>query len=1173
LADKIRNQFVDEVNAFFVGPRSENELLPAENFPLDIYTTGILFPKSAPKLDAESNDNDTGAQDGENNSIEEQESETFFKQNSIGLKTEINNETKKIKIKINYGKYSKNADGVWGRHELDLSKQEYEIDLSKQSSRDNKVEIKDGSGKDESQIWWKIYNKSVLNIFLENTTIWKQYDDKSEQAKKIAEKREDEIVTFDQAQIENNENTLFQPSIKLETVDNPNTFQPSLSNNQFYTTEEDELFDMLYQEKKIFASGYGCAVEWEESKNPQYIQTSITPTFYEEEIAKESEDQNDPLKPCHVDMFDLACFDNFEDDESNRKIILHKLEPLVVKYRQWITEKQNDVKKTFTDPNLSALGNKNLKNCEKVLERIEDGLELLKDSKDNKILRAFVLTNRAMLYQRLHFDHALKNFKSEKNDHKLLNVNVMKPGQAHWYPFQIAFLLMSIRGIAFKQHPDNSITDLLWFPTGGGKTEAYLSVASFAMILRRLEGKVENGLGMSVLMRYTLRLLTLQQFERASTLICALEYLRRKLRNSNLGNEPFLLGLWVGYSLTPNHFKSSRQALSDLEENPNLSPVDGSPCQTNYCPWCGKNMNPNNNYKYDSQTKWTLVRCSNEKQGCPFSDRSFAPNKILPLVTVDSDIYSRCPSMIISTVDKFARMSFRSDIGNILGHASRKCELHGFFQKHTESNFSCQINGIGHHRSKHEIYDLPEKLLPPDLIIQDELHLISGSLGTMVGLYETAVDFLTTQNKNGNVIRPKIIVSTATAKGADIQVRKVFNRTKTQKFPPPGIERKDSFFWWETGRKGRMFTGISFSQKSAKFALAKLYATLLQTAQSMRKDGTSNEDMDSYWTLVGYYNSIRELGGSNRLVEDDVKKDMKYLAQTIHKDKVPVRDPGTPGNGIDELTGRKTQLEINQIRTKLEKTLPNTDVISVLLATNMIATGIDINRLALMIINGQPKTVTEYIQASGRIGRNKKSPGSVFVFLNPYKPRDLSHYQNFTGFHNHMQKMVEPSGLTPFSIPAYNRGLHSVLIAMIRLSNPRLAQNTSAHRFEIDDAEDASKFILERFMTVEEVDSSSESYIQFEKKLNTIKDRWALYIEKAKSFDSIPEKKSTGLKIQNINEVWYYNKYDKYHPEPKNNNVLMIEFAKSTQQDSENFPLSTPESLRDVEQQIVMEYV
>ena len=239
----------------------------------------------------------------------------------------------------------------------------------------------------------------------------------------------------------------------------------------------------------------------------------------------------------------------------------------------------------------------------------------------------------------------------------------------------------------------------------------------------------------------------------------------------------------------------------------------------------------------------------------------------------------------------------------------------------------------------------------------------------------------------------------------------------------------------------------------------------------------------------------------------------------------------------------------------------------------MIATGIDINRLALMTINGQPKTVTEYIQASGRIGRNKKSPGSVFVFLNPYKPRDLSHYQNFTGFHNHMQKMVEPSGLTPFSIPAYSRGLHAVLIAMIRLSNTRLAQNTSAHRFEIDDAEEASKFILERFMSVEEVDSSSESYIQFEKKLNTIKDRWALSIELAKSGDSIPDKKSTGLKIKNINEVWYHNVYSKFNSEPENNNVLMIEFSKYTKQDSENFQLSTPESLRDVEIQIEMEYV
>ena len=1157
----IREKFLDEVNAFFVGPRSQNELLPIDNLPLDIYTAGILFPISAPKEDSDSNDDDKGSND-KDDGIDEQESEPFFKQNSIGLKTEINSGTKKIKIKINYGKYIRNKDGVWERHELDPKKQNHEIDLLKTNSQYDEFEIKDDSGNTESKIWWKIYNDSVLNIFLENPQHWVEYDDKSKQAKKRVEKKADEIISFEEAQRKNNENTLFQPSITLETVDNPNTFKSASPNSTYFTPEEDELFDMLYREKKIFASGYGCAADWNESQNPQSIQTSIIPVFYEEEIAKESKDQNDPDKPFSVDMFDLSCFDDFEDDESNRKIILTLLEPLAAQYGQWITAKQTDANKIFADPNLSALANKNLKNCENVLERIQDGLELLRDSKNDKILKAFILTNRAMLYQRLHFNFALKNFKSEKNDHKLIELDVMKPKQAYWYPFQIAFLLMSLRGIAFKQHPDNSTADLLWFPTGGGKTEAYLGIASFAMILRRLEGDVESGLGVSVLMRYTLRLLTLQQFERASTLMCALEHLRRNLNHSNLGKEPFLLGLWVGYSLTPNHFNPSQQALLDLKQNPHLSPADGSPCQTNYCPWCGKRMNPNDNYKFDSQTKWTLVRCSNKEQGCIFSDSSFSPDKILPLVTVDSDIYSRCPSMIISTVDKFARMPFRSEIGNIFGHASRKCEQHGFLPSHTEKSFNCTIIGEGTHKtSKYTVQNLPEQLLPPDLIIQDELHLISGSLGTMVGLYETAVDFLTTRIKNGKKIRPKVIVSTATAKGAEKQVRKVFNRTKTQTFPPPGIERKDSFFWWETGKKGRLFTGISFSQKSAKFTLAKLYATLLQTAQSMRLSGISDKEIDSYWTLVGYYNSIRELGGSNRLVEDDVKKDMKYLAKTIHKNKFTVRDLGTPGSGIDELTGRKTQLEINQIRDKLEKTLPNPDTLSVLLATNMISTGIDISRLALMTINGQPKTVTEYIQASGRIGRKSDFPGSVFVFLNPYKPRDLSHYQNFIGFHTHMQKMVEPSGLTPFSIPAYTRALHAVLIAMIRLSNPFLAEKKSAHKFEIDDADDASKFILERFLSVEEVDSSSESYIQFEKKLNTIKDRWGLYIESVQNNAMFSD------------DVWYNNPYDTYHPDPKNKNVLMIEFAKSSQQDSENFPLSTPESLRDVEQQLVMEYV
>lgn len=289
---------------------------------------------------------------------------------------------------------------------------------------------------------------------------------------------------------------------------------------------------------------------------------------------------------------------------------------------------------------------------------------------------------------------------------------------------------------------------------------------------------------------------------------------------------------------------------------------------------------------------------------------------------------------------------------------------------------------------------------------------------------------------------------------------------------------------------------------------------------------------------------------------------MDFLADAIYQNQDDVRNPGTPENGIDELTGRKTQKEINEIRDKLEKSLPDRDVISVLLATNMISVGIDIDRLALMAVNGQPKTVTEYIQATGRIGRRQKSPGSVFVLFNPYKPRDLSHYENFIGFHSTMQKHVEPSTLTPFSIPAYRRALHAVLIAMIRLSDPLLAEKTSAGDFKIAYGKAPTKFILERFKSVEQVDDDSDSYKTFKTKLITLQEQWEKFIRDVEENTSLHE------------TVWYNNPYDKWHDdEPKNPSVLMIEFAKRGEQKSDTFPLSTPESLRDVEQQIEMEYV
>ncbi len=1139
MIDTIREQLLAEVREFFVGPRNDNELLPRGNTPLDMYNAGILFPASAPHEDMD----DEGKEDGEGGNEDpnmEVESRVFFKQNSIGLRVKLNKESK-IRLVVKYGKYDLNEDGIWERHGHG---HEYDIDLL---DKDGKIELMDDTKSIDAKIWWKLHKNRTLNIFFENARTWTELNVGSNEEKMDYQ----DIIKI------NNQNSIFQPFMSLEKIGDKSPFDTISTDSNLSESPEDDLFDMLYRNERIFGSGYACAVEWEDRKEPSYVRTTTMPVFQADETEKFSEDDNE--RPSKIDMYHLCCFNNLQDHDSNRQTIKKRISPIIEEYRKWIMQ-QNKKLETNSIGTDDEIARSNMEQCMNVLGRMEDGLTLLTNGRDKnseKILKAFILANRAMFYQRLHFTFALSNFKNKGK----LKWPKEEPNEVFWYPFQIAFILMSLRGIAYKHHKDSSIADLIWFPTGGGKTEAYLGVAAFTMILRRLRGDIEDGLGVSIIMRYTLRLLTLQQFERASTLVCALEYLRRKVKDSGLGKEPFLLGLWVGYSLTPNHHDISDSALKQLKDNPSISTPDGSPCQVNYCPWCGHGMAPYPNYRFDNVTKWTLIRCTNDTSPCIFTDKNFAVGNILPLVTVDSDIYSRCPSMIIATVDKFAQMPFKTDIANIFGKVQRKCDLHGFLPR--EKRTSCGIEGEGVHRtSKTSRVRNIQPLSPPDLIIQDELHLISGPLGTMVGLYEIAVDFLASTNVAGKITRPKIIVSTATIKGAQDQVKKIFNRELTQSFPPPGIDRRDSFFWWKTGKKGKIFAGMSFSQRSGKYALSKLYASLLQKTQNIRSSGDISDHMlDPYWTLVGYYNSIRELGGSNRLVEDDVVQHMNFLTSAIHQSRYESRLLGTPEDGIYELTGRKTQREINEIRTNLEKSLPDRDVISVLLATNMISVGIDIDRLALMAVNGQPKTVTEYIQATGRIGRRSGSPGSVFILFNPHKSRDLSHYENFIGFHSTMQRHIEPSTLTPFSIPSYNRALHAVLIAMIRHTNQYLAENNTASNFKISDGKIATNFILDRFKAVEQVDDSANSYIEFKKRLDTLQEEWEKFSEDVENDTSV------------VDPIWYYNPYDKWKNRPKNPNVLMAVFAERGGQKSDRFPLSTPESLRDVEQHIEMVYV
>ena len=1135
--EDIRSELIEEVRNFLVGPVTEDEILPLRNPPTEMYTSGILFPKGS-ETDETDNDDDSDNDDSESVPVLEgtdSESKKTLRPNSIGLRTIIGPESGAVKIEIQYGKYANTSKG-WERYKLDDGKRTFNIELS-----DNRgeFEIKDSSGETESLVSWTFFKNRVLNVFLENS-----------RHRYVSE------TDWQHAYDINISNTIFQPEIKISG--DHGTFENMESRSRF-TSADDDLFDLLYSDKKIFGMGFGCAAEWSDDDRPNLVRTSIVPVFQEPAIKKFADD-GDSEHPQSIDMYELGCFDNgLNEFEKNSLQIKSLLSPLISQYSKWI-ERQKSLVAEMSDLKMKGPAEKNICDCEHSLKRMSEGLSLLSEPKNQNLVKAFVIANRAMLFQRIRFRYALGKFKGRD-----IAEPMPKKGEVYWYPFQIAFLLMSIGWINDRKHPDNLDADLIWFPTGGGKTEAYLGISAMVMVFRRLNGKGPDkldGHGVSVIMRYTLRLLTLQQFERASTLICALEYVRRKDRDSGLGSKPFLIGLWVGQSLTPNWYSSSKSALDDLQQNPRSQTPNGSPWQTSYCPWCGHKVFPKN-YKFDKETKWTLLRCSNDSSTCIFTGRNFDSSASLPIVTVDSDIYTRCPSMIVSTVDKFARMPFRPEITNLFGNAKRYCKLHGFLPKH-KSGGICLENTGSHRGGKGDVRNISQsETAPPDLFIQDELHLISGPLGSLVGLYETAISYASQRLVEGKKVVPKVIASTATIKGGGEQIRRIFDRNSTRTFPPPGISRKDSFFWWEGGGNGRIFCGLSFSTRSAKYSLARIYAAILQRMRILSESAKFTEnEINNYWTLVGYFNSIRELGGANRLVEDDVIKNINFLADQIHKKQFGARVPGTQRNGIDELTSRKTQREINDIRDALEIPYPSDDVMNILLASNMISVGIDIDRLSVMVVNGQPKSSTEYIQAVGRIGRREESPGIVFTFLNPYKPRDLSHYENFVGFHSTIQKYVEPTIVTPFSVSCYRRGAHAVLIAMIRMTNEFLTTREQAHEFRLDDSKDPVDFLVSRYARIELVGTQSEHLKQFETYLNDICQNWDRLIGR---INIMKTNRPT------LETLWYNNKFSPFGNVEKNEHVLMVEFASKSSL-SDKFPIRTPESLRDVEQQIQMEY-
>ena len=634
-------------------------------------------------------------------------------------------------------------------------------------------------------------------------------------------------------------------------------------------------------------------------------------------------------------------------------------------------------------------------------------------------------------------------------------------------------------------------------------------------------------------------------------------------------------------SISGNYGTGAKQSLEYAKDHRGEPPSEHNPIQLLSCPWCGAKLDYRN-YAVERQTgdggariEQCRIYCS--RSSCSFSKEKGGKNDgNLPVLVVDEDIYNRCPSLIISTVDKFAQISWNEKIRKLFGRTDRWCQKHGFVITHYVKS------GCQKHQGYDEPSDIPKFLHPPELIVQDELHLISGPLGTLVGAYETAIEFLCT-NRDG--ITPKILASTATIKKAEEQIQGVFKRDDAFIFPPQGFEFGDSFFAQVVDRKekrGKIYIGVCGTAKKGQTIQAKISASIIQKTRSLQEQ--INQEgidvskklklIDKFYTFVSYFNSLKELGNASHMYDDSLRsfrdtiyrnfenynheKEIEEFKKKYEKSSVEEKED-EPGEKIIEqrrkhikrkdiekveLTSRKDSKDIPEILEQLEGSIiENTSPVDILLCTNMLSVGVDIDRLGCMLVNGQPKLHSEYIQATGRIGRG--FPGLIISAYNFLKPRDLSHYENFIHYHAQLHKYVEATSVTPFSSRARDRAFFGVIVGIIRQVQVQLSEREDAWEFDI------TKIWVKELM---------------EKIRVVVKDRVEL-IEDTKTADDTIEyldkiiEDWNQISTQQQLELFYHKIRFLYAPEEENANYLMS----SHYNEDTTWPKFVPNSLREAE--------
>lgn len=1100
IQNSVRKKYSDAISQLLLGPGSEkinddveHEIISEK--PQTRYVTGILYPfNEQKKTSNESIETTLEAQEFLDKEEESAEIDNSFLPSSLGITFYCKSHKKDLDIIIHSSYYQKiknpfiqtnkqvleelkekiivskviNIEKLF-EFDLENSKIKYEDSFE---DRDTTIsdfldELKPEDKTKDTELLFLL--KKIKNINYRNKNCFERVPvsfevklDSSEEGISNQELLVDEEKTFQvfsKVQKINltKDETVTAITVVLKNISKDHFFQTEIiinsqENFEFKASEDVKLPDLskfnpedamnffLYRDKRTYAFGRGVSAIWKEKNGKiSEIKTSYIPSH---ELRSMSFD----VEGISSDVLSAESYIG-NDYEAQ----LEKLNQFVEAYDKWIdliTQKSNSLIPEYTE-----FSKKNIEKCRNCSHRMKKTINFL--SKDKDAFTAFNKANEAMLLQRLKNSIEKEESYSSKNYE---NANFK------WRPFQLAFVLNSLESILNEKSTEREMLDLIWVSTGGGKTEAYLFAIAAVVVYRRL--KYENYSGVTVIMRYTLRLLTAQQFDRASQLICALEFIRR--REGVLGDSEINIGLWIGEG-TQNKLKDAKSDFKDMVEQKNLEfAKKKNTFQVLECPWCHEEHSIVPDEKnFQSKRKWGYyeiekkngfnMKCLNKN--CEFS-------KGLPIYVVDELIYEKRPTLLFGTVDKFAQVPLKEETANLFGS------------------------------------DKPEKYRRPELIIQDELHLISGPLGSIVGLYEAGFDYIL-KNANDSVA-PKYIASTATIRNADNQVKGIFDR-KVSQFPPNGIDISDNFFVKEdTQTHGRKYLGIMATGKSQVTAEIRLLSAMLQTITEL---GLDIDEEELYWTVAGYFNSIRELGKASGLIKDDVKEHINQLYRRNNTNKRYMSDDTSV-----ELTSRVRGIEIPTILKKLDiphnrtsEEIQNGEkyskTIDTLIATNMLSVGVDIDRLNAMFVVGQPKLTSEYIQATSRVGR--KTLGLVCTLYNSSRSRDRSHYETFQSYHESLYKYVESSSVTPFSVPALEKAAAGVMVAMLRNTVESLSGGDSANNIlKYEDAlEKVKGYLMDRVKASED---KHQLYREDANKIiNDFGDKWCDIAERVEDTDEM----------------------------------------------------------------------